>query len=202
MKKYLMIITTLIQGINGSCENDVQETDEIQIISNEDEILFYKNLLKNYFNKLPRNIIIYFSYGDQDTNDNTEQNTGTIHINKALKTIKISNNIFHIYNEGDKFHLIDIELNEPILIKKPEIVDLFLNDNIDFILKDAKFFKKNNRLSCKIEIKDSIGSSTIILSFNIIKINNNTQLDLKFWNIKNEYMKNKTIKIKRIEEKI
>lgn len=196
MKKYLIITATLFQSIHGSYENEI---NEIQTISNKDEILFYKNLLKSYFNKLPKHIIIYFSYSDQNINENSKQNIGTIHINKLLKTVKISNNIFHIYNEGDKFFFTDKELDETNLIKKPEIVDLFLNDNINSILKDAKFFKKNNRLSCKIEIKDSVGSSTIILSFNIIKMNNNTYLDLKFWNIKNEYMKNKAIKIIKIE---
>lgn len=196
MNRYISLIIILLQSMAEYSQNESIK-QEIQSVTNTKELSFYRTLLRKYFCCLPQSMTIHFSFDD---NKSTKHNIGNIYINKLSKKIIISNDIFCIYNKGKKFFLEDKELNEINQIKKPEIIDLFLNNNIDSILKNAQLFKKNNRLSCKIHIHDSIGTSTIILSFNIINLNSDKYLELKFWNIKNEYMKNKTIKVIKIEK--
>ena len=109
MIRYIFFIITFLQITESSVEDSYIKQDKIQLITNKKDNFFYKTLLKKYFVSLPSNMTISFAI---DNNADTRSNMGTICINKTLKKVIISSDVFCIYNKGDKFFLKDKELDE------------------------------------------------------------------------------------------
>lgn len=165
--------------------SNVQEKNQVDDIVdvNENDIQHVRDCLEKYFKNIKTAEIEFYCKSIKD--GGKKFFTGNIFIDRGLNKILIKNKNSHndvIFNENNNFYIYDSKLKEVTSVRTPEIALLLLRNDMS-IMKKAKFFRKNNRFIMAFHISDILGVQKIIIGFNI---NENDQVELKYWSVVNK----------------